>query len=115
MFKPRVLKIAALIITGYAVLVLPGFFWPAYLDSPASIVTLVPLLSVYVFHKVGVPGLLEHNGLCGWGWCSPTAFGWAFAAVFWVMAVWLAAWGIAALSNRRDWRRGSDDPDARWR
>lgn len=115
MFKPSVLKIAALIIAGYGILALPGFFWPAYLDSSASIVALVPLLSVYMFHKVGVPGLLEHNGLCGWGWCSPTLFGWAFAAVFWVMAVWLAAWGIAALSNRRDWRRDSDDPDARWR
>jgi hypothetical protein len=69
----------------------------------------VPLLSVYFFHKVGVPGLLEHNGLCGWGWCSPTVLGWAFVAVFWVATVWLAAWGIAALANRNYLRRDSDE------
>ncbi len=109
MFQPRVLKIAALIIAGYAVLVLAGLFWPAYQNSPANIATLVPLLSVYVFHHAGVPGLLEHDGLCGWGWCSPTLFGWAFVAVFWLVAVWLAAWGIAAFAGKNDLRRGSID------
>lgn len=109
MFQPRVLKIAALILTGYAVLLLAGFAWPAFLGAPAGMLTLVPLLSVYAFHQAGVPGLLEHNGLCGWGWCSPTLFGWAFVAVFWVVAIWLAAWGIAALENRNALRRGSDE------
>jgi hypothetical protein len=50
---------------------------------------------------LGVPGLLEHQGQCGWGLCSPTLFGFAFLAVFWLLAFWLAAWGLAYLVGRR--------------
>lgn len=100
MLNPRTLKILALIVSVYVLLVLPGLLWPSYLDSPASFLVLVPGLSIYVFHKVGVPGLLEHNGLCGWGWCSPTLFGWVFMVAFWVFVSWLIAWGVAALISR---------------
>jgi hypothetical protein len=105
MLKPRTLKILALIVMGYVLLVLPGLFWPSYFDSPAGFLVLVPGLSIYVFHKVGVPGLLEHNGLCGWGWCSPTVFGWVFLVAFWVLVSWLVAWGVASLASRRPGRR----------
>ena len=100
MLKLRTLKIFVLIVAAYALLVLPGFLWPSYFESPAGLLVLVPGLSVYFFHKVGVPGLLEHNGLCGWGWCSPTVFGMVFVVVFWVIAVWLVAWAIAVLISR---------------
>lgn len=100
MLKPYTLRILALILAGYALLVLPGFIWPSYFDSPAGLLVLVPLLSAYFFHKIGVPGLLEHNGLCGWGWCSPTMFGWVFVAAFWVLVTWLLAWGAAVLTLR---------------
>jgi hypothetical protein len=59
------------------------------------------LLSIYLFHHLGVPGLLEHKGQCGWGMCSPTAFGWTFLLVFWIGVAWLAAWGLACLTARR--------------
>ncbi len=100
MFKPLTLKLLALFVVGYGLLLLPGFFWPAYSDSPAGLLLLVPYLSVHLFHKLGIPGLLEHNGLCGWGWCSPTMFGMIFIVVFWVMAAWAIAWGLAVLLSR---------------
>lgn len=100
MLNPRTLKILALIVLAYVLLVLPGLVWSPYFDSPAGFLVLVPGLSIYVFHKVGVPGLLEHNGLCGWGWCSPTLFGWVFMVAFWVLVSWLIAWGVAALTSR---------------
>ena len=97
MLKPRTLKFLAFIMAGYILLVIPGAIWSSYFDSPAGYLVLVPLLSVYVFHKVGIPGLLEHNGLCGWGWCSPTVFGWVFAVMFWLIVAWGCAWAFAAL------------------
>jgi hypothetical protein len=100
MLKPRTLKILTLILAVYAFLVLPGLFWPAYFNSPAGLLVLVPGLSIYVFHKAGVPGLLEHNGYCGWGWCAPTMFGWVFLVAFWIIAAWLIAWGVAVLASR---------------
>ena len=100
MLKTRTVRILAVVLFLYALLALPAFIWPAYADSPAGLLLLVPSLSIYVFHKVGVPGLLEHNGLCGWGWCAPTPFGWVFLGVFWLVAAWLLAWAVASLSTR---------------
>ena len=100
MLKPRTLKLLALILAGYGLLLFPAAIWPSYLDSPAGVLLIAPLLSVYMLHGAGVPGLLEHNGLCGWGWCSPTIAGWLSAAALWLGIAWLVAWGIASLTNR---------------
>ena len=100
MLKLRTLKFLAAIVATYALLVLPGFFWPSYFESPAGLLILVPGLSVYFFHTVGVPGLLEHDGYCGWGLCSPTVFGAVFVVVFWVIVAWLVAWGAAEVTRR---------------
>lgn len=54
------------------------------------------LLAIYFFRYVGIPGLLEHGGQCGWGWCSPTIFGWVFLAAFVLLCLWLLAWGLAS-------------------
>lgn len=100
MLKPHTLKLLLLIVTGYGLLLLPAAIWPIYLDSPAHVLLLVPLLSVYMFHSAGIPRLLENDGLCGWGWCSPTIVGWALAAAVGLGIMWLVAWGIATLTNR---------------
>ena len=91
MFKRRTFTILALILLACFLLAVPGYFWPSYLDSPAGLLVAVPYLSIYLFHKAGVPGLLEHNGLCGWGWCAPTLFGWCFIVAFWLMLAWWLA------------------------
>jgi hypothetical protein len=98
MLKPRTLRVLVLLIAGYGLLLLPAAFVPSYLDSPIGVLLVGPMLSIYLFHKLGVPGLLEHEGFCGWGWCSPTPFGWTFIAAIWLLAVWLMAWGIASLT-----------------
>jgi len=100
MLKPRTLKALVLILAIYGLLLFPSLAWPSYLDSPAGLLLRIPGLSIYLFHKAGVPGLLEHNGLCGWGWCSPTPFGWLFVVVFWLVFAWLIAWGLATLTRR---------------
>jgi hypothetical protein len=100
MLRRRTLLILLLILAGYGLSVLPGFIWPAYFDSVAGLLVIVPSLSVYLFHKIGVPGLLEHNGLCGWGWCAPTVFGWVFVVAFWIVLARVLAWVIAALVAR---------------
>lgn len=100
MLQPRTLRILAALLGGYALLVVPAYVGPSHLERISSYFVIVPFLSIYVFHKLGVPGLLEHGGACGWGWCSPTAFGWAFLALFWVGVAWLVAWGLARLTAR---------------
>ena len=102
MFRPRTLKILALIVAGYVLILLPGQFYPRYLDTPVGILLLLPILSVYVFHNLGVPGLVENNGLCGWGMCPPTPFGWTIAAIVWLVPLWLLAWGIGSISAARN-------------
>ena len=100
MLNARTVKVLALILLAYGLLWLPAAFAPSYTESPLGLLLLAPLLSVYVFHKLGVPGLLEHNGLCGWGWCAPTTFGWLFTAAFLLIGTWLIAWAIASLTTR---------------
>ncbi|MBT9487016.1 MAG: hypothetical protein IV093_05840 [Rubrivivax sp.] len=86
----------ALIVGAWALVLMPGLWWPGYLDSPIGLLAAMPYLSIYLFHAVGVPGLLQNGGLCGWGWCPPTLFGWGFLG-----AVWGAvAWGLARLIHR---------------
>jgi hypothetical protein len=97
MFKPRTLKFLAAVIAFFVLLSLPGLVWSGYLDSPAGLVVAVPYLSIYLFHKIGIPGLLEQNSACGWGWCAPTIFGWGFLCVFWFLVAWLFAWGLSGL------------------
>jgi hypothetical protein len=98
---PRTLKILAVLVAVFVLLALPAYVGPRVLEAMSARVAMVPLLSVYLFHAAGVPGLLEHGGHCGWGWCNPTAFGFAFTAAFWLLAFWLAAWGLARLTARR--------------
>jgi hypothetical protein len=100
MLLPRTLKILAVLLTAYALLVISAYWGPAYLEGMSSYFVIVPFLSIYIFHKLGIPGLLEHNGACGWGWCSPTASGWAFLVVFWIAVAWFIAWGLARLTAR---------------
>jgi hypothetical protein len=102
MLHPRTLKILAVLLVVYALAVLPAYLGPSYLEEASSYFVLVPFLSIYAFHELGIPGLLVSNGACGWGWCSPTAFGWVFLAVFWIAVAWLIAWGVAIALG---WRR----------
>ena len=100
MLQTRTLKFLAALVALLLVLLLPGKFWPGYLDSPVGIVVAIPYLSIYLFHSIGVPGLLQHNGMCGWGWCAPTVFGWVFLGVFWGIVVWLLAWAAASITSK---------------
>jgi hypothetical protein len=99
-FQPRTFKFLAALLVVFLLLSLPGFFWPAYLDSPVGLIVAVPYLSIYLFHKLGIPGLLQNDGACGWGWCAPTVFGWIFLLIAWLLIAWLLAWGLAAGSKQ---------------
>jgi hypothetical protein len=100
MLKPRTLKVLALMLLAYGLLWLASAFESSHTDSPIGLLLLSPLLAVYLFHKLGVPGLLEHDGHCGWGWCAPTAFGWVFTVIALLAVAWLIAWAIASLTSR---------------
>lgn len=101
MFKSRTRRILALLVAAYALILLPGYFNPAYLDSAIGILLLIPLLSVYLFDQLGIPGLLLNNGLCGGGWCAPTLLGWMLAAFVGLLPLWLLAWAMAALTAKK--------------
>ena len=94
------LKNYFLIIFIYIILWLLVNIWPKYLDSSLGLIIAFPLLSIYLFNAIGIPGLLQNDGACGWGWCSPTIFGWIFLVTFWLVVVWFIAKGITSLTNR---------------
>lgn len=100
MLSPRTLKFLGALLAAYVLLVILAYWGPSYLEGVSVYAVMVPLFSVYLFHKLGIPGLLEHNGACGWGLCSPTVFGWAVVVVFWTGVVWFSAWGLARLTER---------------
>ena len=102
MFRSSVLKTLAVIIAIYFLLLSPGLVWPEYLDTPVGLLAAIPFLSVYLFHSLGIPFLLEHNGACGWGWCAPTVFGYVFIVIFWLLMAWLLAWFIADVRSRSE-------------
>ena len=98
MLQARTLKILAALLAGYALLATPALLGTPYFEAAGAYAFLVPFLSIYLFHQLGSPGLLEPNGFCGWGWFSPTPFGWAFLVLFWIGIAWLIAWGLARMS-----------------
>ncbi len=76
--QPRTLKIFAALLAGYALLAISAYRGSSDLEPMSGYVVMVPLLSIYLFHKPGIPGLPGHDGACGWGWCAPTTSGRAF-------------------------------------
>lgn len=102
MFAARTLRVFIVMVTLYVLLALPALKWPAYGDSPIGLIFVAPYTSIYFFHTVDIPGLLQSNGACGWGWCAPTSFGWAFLVCFWLMITWLLAFAIGRLHPRAE-------------
>jgi hypothetical protein len=100
----KTLKIFSILVAAYVLMIAPIYIWgDKYLNSAAGIIAVLPYLSIYLFHGLGIPGLLQQNGNCGWGWCSPTALGWIVIVIFWCGVLWGLAWLIsrATRSNTR--------------
>ncbi|HEX7555352.1 MAG TPA: hypothetical protein VF338_01915 [Leptolinea sp.] len=101
MFTRLTLKFFAVFLLIYLFLLLPGLVWPAYYDSPLGLLAALPYLSIYLFHGIGIPFLLQNDGACGWGWRAPTPFGWVFLLSFWLVLVWLCAAFVTSLSGEK--------------
>lgn len=91
MFERQALKLLLALLAAAGLMALPGLIWPAWLDSPAGWVVLMPFFLAHVLRGAGVPGLIENEGACGWGWCSPTTLGWAVSALICVLVIWALA------------------------
>ena len=96
----RPVRIFCGIFSAYAVLSLPAWTGPEFLEGLSTYIYMTPILAIYIFHALGVPGLLQHGGHCGWGLCAPTITGWGVLVMFWIVVVWLVASGIARLTSR---------------
>jgi len=101
MLERRTLAILSALLAAYLLLALPTYVGPAALGEYSAVVVMPIILSLYLFNRLGVPALLENDGLCGWGWCGPTAFGLVFLALFWLGVAWVAAWALPRLLARR--------------
>ncbi|HEX5737596.1 MAG TPA: hypothetical protein VFY22_03740 [Hydrogenophaga sp.] len=106
-------RVFAALLAVYALLLLPALFFEGYLQTPIGVLIYVPYLSVYLFDWLGVPWLLVNGGVCGWGWCAPSWFGWLFVGAVWAGLAWLAAWalnwGAARLARMRSERLPADE------
>ena len=101
MLERRTFAILGAAVGAYFVLAVPAYVGPSALGEYSAVIVAPVILSLYVFHRLGMPGLLENDGLCGWGWCGPSAFGLLFLAVFWLGVAWLAAWALSRVVARR--------------
>jgi hypothetical protein len=93
----RTLKIFIMMLAVYGLLAIPAYWGLAFLAETSAFLVMIPYLSLHLFNKLGIPGLLEHGGRCGWGWCAPTMFGAVFVIAFWLGIAWLLAWGLGWL------------------
>ena len=98
----RTAKFFAGLLAIYGALLSLAFWAPPVLAEPAGWLFLVPFFTPHLFHKLGIPGLLEQGGHCGWGWCAPTVAGWIVLVLLWLGVAWLAAWGLARLTQRAE-------------
>jgi len=94
-------KVFSVLLAAHALLGISSYLGIPFLETIGGYAVLLPFFSAFLFHKAGVPGVLEHAGHCGWGWCSPTPLGWALVAFLWLAAYALLAWLIARFSSRR--------------
>jgi hypothetical protein len=95
------LSIIAAIACGWLLAVLPALVWPGYLDSPARLLVLPAYAIAHALHALGLPGVLESGGLCGWGWCAPTPVGWILAGLVLLAALVLVVVAGGRLLARR--------------
>lgn len=100
MLKARTLKILALVLVLYGAACLPAALELPFLERASTWFILAPFFTSHVLHELGVPGLLDHAGRCGWGWCAPTTLGWALTGLIWLGVTWVLAWGIGLALNR---------------
>lgn len=91
MFDKRTMALMTKIVGTYLLLCVPLIVWPDLIDNPVGVILAFPFISLYLFDAMGIPGLLDNEGACGWGWCGPTLFGVFFVAFFWLSIAWLAA------------------------
>ena len=94
------IAVFAFLVGAYLLVLSPALLWPSYLDSPGGVLGALPYLAVYLFHTLGVPGLLVNDGACGWGWCAPTVFGWCFIVAVWLGLAWVVALGLVRWRGR---------------
>lgn len=88
------------LVATYLIIASPAYLGPAALGEYSAALVSPVMLSLYVFHRLGVPGLLEDDGLC-WSWCGPSAVGVVLLIMFWLGAAWLAAWVLSRVLGRR--------------
>ena len=103
MFERSTIKVFSVCAAVYAGVWLPYVVLqgnlPSYLSAPYAVLGLVQAIPVYILDSMGIPGLLQNNGHCGWGWCGPTVFGYVVLVMFWVAIVWFIAWFISNLTS----------------
>lgn len=101
MLERRTFAILGALLAAYFLVAAPAYLGPTAFGEYSAVIVMPVVLSLYAFDRLGMPGLLENDGLCGWGWCGPTPFGLVFLALFWLALAWLAAWALARVLARR--------------
>ncbi|MBK1875219.1 hypothetical protein FE848_18565 [Marinobacter sp. 1-3A] len=103
MFERSTIKILLVFLTVYAGIWLPYIVLqgnlPASLSAPYALLGFAQAIPAYILNSVGISGLIQNDGYCGWGWCGPTVFGYVVLSAFWVLVAWFIAWLISNLTN----------------
>ncbi|ACR14787.1 hypothetical protein TERTU_3772 [Teredinibacter turnerae T7901] len=103
MFERTTIKLLCVFILINALVWLPYLLLrdnlPVYMSAPYAVLGFIQTMPVYLLNSIGFPGLLLNNGQCGWGWCSPSTFGYCALLVFWLIVLWLIARLVSLLAS----------------
>ena len=84
-------KVFLILLLGYYAIIVLCMVSTKVSSSPFGIVLLPLIFLAYVFHNLGIPGVLQNNGVCGWGWCMPTIAGYLLGSILLVPLLWVAS------------------------
>lgn len=100
-FTKRLGRTFLVLSLGYGAALLPCVAWTSYCTSVVEPMLMPPWVIANMVHTLGVPGILTHEGFCGWGRCEPTLMGWVAGCSVLILAFSLTFLLLSSLKGRR--------------
>ena len=100
MFSAQPLRIWLALLLAYLLAALAAAYAAGEVREFMAFAAFPPFVIASLLHRMSIPGMLQHDGKCGWGWCEPTPLGWIAGVAFIAGALWMLAAVFSWLRTR---------------